>query len=58
MIQEKINYIFTLQKKNDRKEVIQIHENLYQFKKSTVKFHKSIYINFHNLRNLIKSINS
>ena len=35
-------------KKNDRKEVIQIHENLYLSKKVMIKFHKSMYINFHN----------
>ena len=51
-------YIYFTKKKNDRKKVIQIHENLYQSKKDMVKFHKSIYINFHNLHNFIKSINS
>ena len=56
MIQKKINYIFPLQK-NDRKEVIQIHENLYQSKKIMIKFHKSIYINFHNPHYIFKSIN-
>ena len=37
--------------KNDKKEIIQIHENLYQFKKVMIKFHKSMYINFYNPHN-------
>lgn len=43
---------------NDRKKIIQIYESLYQSKKVAIKFHKSIYINFHNLHNSFKSINS
>ena len=55
---QKINIFYIYFTKNDRKEVIQIHENLYQSKKVMIKFHKSMYINFHNPRNFFKSINS
>ena len=56
MIQKK-NKLYIYFIKNDRKQVIQINENLYQPKKIMIKFHKSMYINSHNLHDFLKFIN-